>query len=173
MKGQYIIAYDLGTGGNKASLYDFEGRCLAENFVSYPTRYPATGWHEQRPQDWWRAVVESTNRLLEETSIDRNEIACCGISGHSLGVVPLDHNGNLLREAEESPRRRPPPDRNTCGGTHRLRCWQPLLRHGPQSDVCGPSESTDQSAFLGQGSFAVLLRHSSSTSWSATANRSP
>ena len=56
MKGQYIIAYDLGTGGNKASLYNIDGRCLAENFVSYPTQYPATGWHEQRPNDWWNAV---------------------------------------------------------------------------------------------------------------------
>lgn len=99
MKGHYIIAYDLGTGGNKASIYDIDGRCLAENFVSYPTQYPATGWHEQRPDDWWNAVVESTNRLLKEAPIKRNEIGCCGISGHSLGVVPLDRNGKLLREA--------------------------------------------------------------------------
>jgi len=99
MKGQYIIAYDLGTGGNKASIYDPAGRCLAENFVSYPTQYPATGWHEQRPEDWWHAVVESTKRLLAQAPIERNEICCCGISGHSLGVVPMDRNGNLLREA--------------------------------------------------------------------------
>jgi xylulokinase len=99
MNGQYIIAYDLGTGGNKASLYGIDGRCLAENFVSYPTQYPATGWHEQRPEDWWNAVVESTNRLLKEAPIERNEICCCGISGHSLGVVPLDRYGKLLREA--------------------------------------------------------------------------
>ena len=99
MKGRYIIAYDLGTGGNKASLYDIDGKCLAESFVSYPTQYPATGWHEQRPQDWWNAVIESTNRLLKEAFIERDEISCCGISGHSLGVVPLDRNGKLLREA--------------------------------------------------------------------------
>jgi len=99
MKGPFIIAYDLGTGGNKASLYDANGRCLAENFVSYPTQYPATGWHEQRPDDWWDAVVKSTNRLLKEAPIEKDEICCCGISGHSLGVVPLDSNGKLLREA--------------------------------------------------------------------------
>ena len=99
MKGPYIIAYDLGTGGNKASIYDTSGRCLAENFVSYPTQYPATGWHEQRPGDWWSAVAKSTNGLLDEAPIDRDEICCCGISGHSLGVVPLDLKGNLLRDA--------------------------------------------------------------------------
>ena len=30
-----IISFDLGTGGNKASLYDAEGNCLAATFVGY------------------------------------------------------------------------------------------------------------------------------------------
>jgi xylulokinase len=92
----YIIAYDLGTGGNKAALYDLDGRCLAECFVPYPTYYPRAGWHEQQPEDWWQAVVSSTRRLLSEVSVDKSEIYCCGISGHSLGVIPLDINGNIL-----------------------------------------------------------------------------
>ena len=95
---KYIIAYDLGTGGNKASLYDVEGECLAGNFVAYETRYPNSGWHEQRPADWWDAVVASTRGLLAETGVDASEIACIGISGHSLGAVPLDADGQLLRE---------------------------------------------------------------------------
>jgi xylulokinase len=96
---QYILAYDLGTGGNKASLYDPEGICLAETFVPYPTAYPKAGWHEQRPQDWWTAIVESTRRLLDGTQLDRSQIAALGISGQSLGVVPLDRSGNLLRDS--------------------------------------------------------------------------
>jgi xylulokinase len=48
--------------------------------------------------DWWDAVVKSTNRLLTEANVDKREIGCCGISGQSLGVVPLNRNGNLLRE---------------------------------------------------------------------------
>ena len=32
-----IISYDLGTGGNKASLYDIEGKCLSSAFVPYNT----------------------------------------------------------------------------------------------------------------------------------------
>ncbi len=94
----YIIAYDLGTGGNKASLYDVDGKCIAECFESYSTLYPQNGWHEQRPLDWWQAVVRSTRRLLEESNVNPKEIICLGISGHSLGVVPLDNHGNLLRE---------------------------------------------------------------------------
>jgi len=95
---EYIIAYDLGTGGNKASLYDLEGNCLAANFVPYETHYPHSGWHEQRPADWWDAVVASTRGLLDETDVDAAQIACIGISGHSLGAVPLDAEGTLLRQ---------------------------------------------------------------------------
>ncbi|HYW78601.1 MAG TPA: FGGY family carbohydrate kinase, partial [Thermoguttaceae bacterium] len=94
-----IIAYDLGTGGNKASLYDADGRLLTDAFVPYETLYPQAGWHEQRPGDWWQAVVESTHRLLECDAVDPKQIECLAISGHSLGCVPLDGQGNLLRES--------------------------------------------------------------------------
>jgi xylulokinase len=97
--GQHILAFDLGTGGNKASIFDPEGRCIAEQFVPYATIYPRSGWHEQRPADWWNAVVESSRALLQATRIDPAEIASLGISGQSLSVVPLDKDGQLLRDA--------------------------------------------------------------------------
>ena len=95
---RYIIAYDLGTGGNKASLYTEEGNCVASEFVPYETIYPEVGWHEQRPMDWWKAIVESTQNLLSNSKIDKDKIECLAISGHSMGVVPIDKHGNLLRE---------------------------------------------------------------------------
>jgi xylulokinase len=96
---KYILAYDLGTGGNKASLFDENGTCINNTFIPYSTIYPDVGWHEQRPMDWWNAVVEGTHKLLSATRIDRNLIECLAISGHSLGVVPVDKVGNLLRES--------------------------------------------------------------------------
>ncbi|HSK67212.1 MAG TPA: FGGY-family carbohydrate kinase [Anaerolineales bacterium] len=94
-----IISFDLGTGGNKASLYDAEGNCLASTFVPYETHYPQVGWHEQQPVDWWNAVVQSTRQLLEASAVRKEEIVCLGISGHSLGAIPVDRDGNLLRKA--------------------------------------------------------------------------
>ncbi len=93
-----LLAFDLGTGGNKASLYDRQGRLLAAEFVPYETVYPRTGWHEQRPEDWWQSVVSSTRRLLESAELDPATIRGLAISGHSLGCVPLDRDGRLLRE---------------------------------------------------------------------------
>ncbi|MCJ7696495.1 MAG: FGGY family carbohydrate kinase, partial [Anaerolineaceae bacterium] len=92
-----VISYDLGTSGNKASLYDHEGNCLATAFVAYETTYPHVGWHEQRPLDWWNAVVESTRQLLHNRPGENDNVACIGISGHSLGVIPIDRKGRLLR----------------------------------------------------------------------------
>ena len=60
------------------------------------TRTPA-GTSSGR-MDWWRAVVESTRKLLASGKADWADIECVSISGHSLGVVPLDRDGGLLRE---------------------------------------------------------------------------
>jgi xylulokinase len=98
MMDQKIISFDLGTGGNKAVLYDVDGNCLASAFVPYTTQYPQVGWHEQQPLDWWNAVVVSTRTLLETSRVDKNDIVCIGIYGHSLGAVPVDQDGSLLRE---------------------------------------------------------------------------
>ncbi len=91
-----IIAYDLGTGGAKASLHAEGGECLRTAFIPYETRYPHGGWHEQRPEDWWAAVVEATRRLLPGP--EGGQVEGLAISGQSLGVVPLDGGGALLRE---------------------------------------------------------------------------
>lgn len=96
---QKIISFDLGTGGNKASLYDAGGKCLASAFVAYPTDYPQVGWHEQRPEDWWNAVVGSARQLIQSSGVNGDEVVSLGISGHSLGAVPIDARGQLLREA--------------------------------------------------------------------------
>jgi len=98
MMTQYILAYDFGTGGTKASLYDVAGVCLASDFASYETFYPQDGWHEQRPADWWQSVVESTQKLFADCPVDKSAVKAIGISGHSLGLVPLDVDGNLLRD---------------------------------------------------------------------------
>jgi len=95
----YILAYDFGTGGIKASLYNEQGECLADGFDAYDTLYPEPGFHEQRPLDWWQATVQSTRKLLSSVSDGTaQQIAVIGISGHSLGVVPMDAQGKLLRE---------------------------------------------------------------------------
>ena len=93
---KYVIAYDLGTGGTKASLFDETGKTIAASFEGCKTYYPKEGYHEQCPADWWKIVKVSTMNLINQVDIDIRDIVSIGLSGHSLGVVPLNENGQLL-----------------------------------------------------------------------------
>src|SRR4051812_16476274 len=96
----YVLAHDLGTTGNKATLYDREGRLVGSAFYPYMTRFEFTGWAEQNPEDWWQAVCNSTRKLLTQIpGLRADEVACITFSGQMMGCVPLDKNARPLRNA--------------------------------------------------------------------------
>lgn len=99
MSTKYILAHDLGTTGNKASLYDSEGQVLASSFYGYGTEYPRVNWVEQNPEDWWKAVCASTNQLLSEARVSPEDIACISFSGQMMGCVMVDREVRPLRNA--------------------------------------------------------------------------
>lgn len=91
-----IIAYDLGTGGVKASLYDEKMKTVAKSFIEYPTYYPENGLHEQMPEDWWNGITASTQKLLKKSQASPDSIKCIALSGHSLVTVPIGKDGTTL-----------------------------------------------------------------------------
>jgi xylulokinase len=93
-----VIALDLGTGGAKAAVYAEDGTCVAERVAGYETFYPSASRHEQRPLDWWEAVCGSIAALLAAPGVDPASVKAIALSGHSLGCVPLDADGELLQE---------------------------------------------------------------------------
>jgi xylulokinase len=95
----HIIAYDLGTGGVKATLHRDDGVPVARTFIEYATDYPRDGWHEQRPEDWWRVVCEATGALLADGGIAAGDVRAVGLSGQSRVAAPLDRDGSLLLES--------------------------------------------------------------------------
>lgn len=96
---RYVLAHDLGTTGNKATLYDPEGRLVGSAFYAYETQFPENGWAEQDPNDWWRAVCSTTHQLLQQTGSVGADVACVTFSGQMQGCVPLDAHGLPLRSA--------------------------------------------------------------------------
>ena len=48
----YILAHDLGTGGNKAVIYDQDGKTIDSVFEEYESFHPQPNWAEQCPLDW-------------------------------------------------------------------------------------------------------------------------
>ena len=96
---QYIIAHDVGTGGNKAVLVDTVGNVHATAFAPYPVHYPRPDWAEQEPEDWWRAVTTTTRQVMEQTGASARDILCMVNTAQLLGIVPMGANGRPLRPA--------------------------------------------------------------------------
>lgn len=90
----YILVYDLGTSGNKASLFSVEGRMVKSVVVSYETYYLDEISVEQNPDDWWKSVIEATKLLVADINVE--DIKVISVSGHMQGMVLLDDCGDLL-----------------------------------------------------------------------------
>lgn len=96
---QYILAHDLGTSGNKATLFTAEGKLVASKVHSYDVHYFNGTWAEQNAEDWWNAVCITTKSLIAETGIDAKEIGAVSFSGQMMGCLCVDKNGRPLRNA--------------------------------------------------------------------------
>jgi xylulokinase len=94
---RFILAHDLGTTGNKATLFDEEGKMAASAFASYEVIYPEPTWAEQDPADHWKAVVNTTRQLLAKGKVEPGEIAAISFSGQMMGCLPVDKKGQPLR----------------------------------------------------------------------------
>jgi xylulokinase len=94
-----IVAHDLGTSGNKASLHDEAGTTLATLTVDYPTTFATGGVAEQDPEHWWQAVGSATRRLLESAGVPGSAITGVGMSGQMMGAVFLAEDHRPVRPA--------------------------------------------------------------------------
>ncbi len=92
---EYLVAHDIGTSGNKATLFTTAGELLGSRTCAYDTNFFNTNWAEQNPDDWWRAVCESTRQLLAD--VDPSQIAAVALSGQMMGCTPVDRSGRPLR----------------------------------------------------------------------------
>lgn len=92
-----ILAHDLGTTGNKASLFDAHGALVGSVFAGYPVAYPQPNWAEQAPDDFWQAVCQATQQLLAQSGVPSTAIAAVSFSGQMMGCIAVGRDGRPLR----------------------------------------------------------------------------
>jgi len=97
--GQLILAHDLGTSGDKASLHSADGRLIAAHTEGYPVDFGPGGKAEQDPNDWWHGFCAATRALLAETGTDPARIAAVAMSGQMMGAVLVDDRDEAVRPA--------------------------------------------------------------------------
>lgn len=93
-----ILAYDLGTSLLKTTIVDLHGKILASASQTYPT-YIDGVCAEQKAEDWWACVCQTTHRLMNEHPEYRSQIAAIGVSGHMSGCLAVNSDGKPLRPA--------------------------------------------------------------------------
>jgi len=94
-----IIAHDIGTSADKASLHDMTGRTIATASCGYPVDFGPGGRAEQDTELWWRAVVRTTEELLDRSGVLAREIDAVGLSGQMMGAVFLGADMAPVRPA--------------------------------------------------------------------------
>ncbi len=94
---EYILSVDLGTTSCKTVLFDTDFNVVAIAKKAYDTSYPHHGWAEQPAYQWWRALKENTQAVIEESSVDPAKIIAVGIDAFSTTVLPVDQEGDPLR----------------------------------------------------------------------------
>ena len=95
----YILSHDLGTTGDKATLFSQEGKLVANAFTPYDTSYPQIGWAEQNPDDYWEAFCRSTKSIIADAGVKPSDIAAVAFSGQMMAALPLDGAGKALRNS--------------------------------------------------------------------------
>lgn len=99
----YLLGYDLGTSSVKVALVDAAtGACVAQDFypkTEAPIKALQPGWAEQRPADWVSYLKEATRAVLARSGVDPRDIKAIGLSYQMHGLVAVDKDGNVLRDA--------------------------------------------------------------------------
>lgn len=99
MPGPYMMGIDYGTESCRVAIVDLHGTPRSIAATTYPTSHPRPGWAEQNPDDWYRALQDSTRRALAESGVSAAEIAGISFDATTMTLVALDAAGAPLRPA--------------------------------------------------------------------------
>lgn len=96
---KYVIGVDLGTSAVKVLLVDQNGTICRTVSKSYPLIQERFGYSEQDPKDWVDQTVQALKEMVTDFDGSITHIEGISFSGQMHGLVLLDHNYNVLRNA--------------------------------------------------------------------------
>lgn len=96
---KYVIGVDLGTSSVKVLLVDQKGMVAGEVSKSYPLIQEKSGYSEQDPNQWVEKTTEALVELVANFHGNPSDIEGISFSGQMHGLVILDEQLQLLRNA--------------------------------------------------------------------------
>ncbi len=99
----YFLGFDVGSSSVKASLLDAQSGGVLASATSPKKELEIiakkTGWAEQKPATWWEHAKKATAEVLASRRINAAQIKAIGISYQMHGLVLVDKNKEVLRDA--------------------------------------------------------------------------
>jgi len=100
MEKEFVMGIDSGTQSVRAIVYDKQGNELALAQAPHEPYFSLNpGWAEQRPDDYWQKLCKVTNEVMSSENFDPQRLAAVGITTQRNNVIPVDKEGNPLRNA--------------------------------------------------------------------------
>ncbi len=96
---KYILAIDLGTSGPKVALVSSGGDVVDHEFQETPILLFPNGGAEQRPDDWWNAIIKASKRVLGKGLVPLDDVVAVCCTSQWSGTVAVDRAGAPLMNA--------------------------------------------------------------------------
>lgn len=96
---KYVVGIDLGTSAVKILLVNQGGHVVQEVSKALTLIQEKTGYSEQNPQDWVNQTIAGLSELMENFEGNPEDIEGISFSGQMHGLVLLDKNYDVLRNA--------------------------------------------------------------------------
>jgi len=65
-----LMGIDVGTSACKVAVFDQDGRVIAQTSGEYNVYYPAPGYAEQNPDEWWKVICKAIKETITKESIN-------------------------------------------------------------------------------------------------------
>ena len=96
----WTIGVDIGTYETKAALVDEKGAVLASAANPHIVQFPKAGWAEHDAEIvWWQGFLNCLKILFDKEPEAQERVGAICVSGVGPCVLPVDKEGNPLRNA--------------------------------------------------------------------------
>jgi len=97
----YVIAYDIGTTGNKTCLFEIKEKIslVTSAMKEFSLTILENGGVEQDPEEWWQGLKETTEAVLLQGGIKKEQVIGISFCSQMQGLVLVDKQGQAVRPA--------------------------------------------------------------------------
>ncbi len=96
MGKEHLIGVDLGTSVVKTTLFDLDGRALADATRDTTLHQPGPGIAEQRGDDFYAAALDTMRQVVNKAGVAPDDVAAIAFDGQMGGAIGIDEHWQAI-----------------------------------------------------------------------------